>query len=203
MDGTLVDSSRSILCAANQALVSARLPPMELGALVPLIGVPIREIFRRTADAKEEVLDQLVQAYRAAYPGCQRLTTVHAGMADLLADVTAAGGSNVIVTTKSEGVAAGVLKALGLAHHIGGVIGDDGRRPLKPSPIPILDACRLVGVQSSDAVMVGDTLHDAEAARGAGVHFVGVSWGYGSEALRTAGLPVCSDAGQLAAALRR
>jgi phosphoglycolate phosphatase-like HAD superfamily hydrolase len=204
LDGTLVDSSGSILCAANRALASEPgLRPLQMHELRPLIGIPIRDIFRRHLGTPDEsLLDRLVGAYRAAYAGCQALTSVHAGMADLLGRVAAAGARNVVVTTKGEQVARGVLDALGLARHVSGVVGDDGRRPLKPSPVPVADACRLAGAEPGDAVLVGDTAHDAEAARGAGVAFLGVAWGYGSaEGLRKAGWTVCGDAAQLAAAL--
>lgn len=201
MDGTLVDSSDSILCAANQALETAGLLAMDLAELLPLIGIPIRKIFHlRTTD--EPTLDALVAAYRSAYAQCQRMTTINPGIAALLDRLTSAGVCQVIVTTKAEHVALGVLRDLGLDRHFAGVVGDDGRRPLKPSPLPMVDACKLAGVRPEEAVMVGDTLHDWESARGAGVPFVGVSWGYGAaDSLRKVGLRVCDDASQLAEAL--
>ncbi len=42
----------------------------------------------------------------------------------------------------------------------------------------ILKAMREVGVASHDTVMIGDTSYDMEMARAAGVHAIGVSWGY-------------------------
>jgi len=48
------------------------------------------------------------------------------------------------------------------------------QRP-KPAPDQILEACRLLGVPPADAVMIGDSTWDAEAAAGAGCGFVGVA----------------------------
>lgn len=45
----------------------------------------------------------------------------------------------------------------------------------KPAPDQVLAACRLLGVDASDTVMIGDSTWDAEAARGAGCRFVGVA----------------------------
>ena len=38
------------------------------------------------------------------------------------------------------------------------------------------------GIDPADAVMVGDTQGDVDAGRGAGIHTIGVTWGYGSRA---------------------
>lgn len=44
----------------------------------------------------------------------------------------------------------------------------------KPAPDPIIEACRLLEVNPSDSVMIGDSTWDAEAAASAGCGFVGV-----------------------------
>jgi phosphoglycolate phosphatase len=49
------------------------------------------------------------------------------------------------------------------------------------------------GVKPSEAVYVGDALPDAEAARAAGIEFVGVAWGYATaEALQPVSVRVLS-----------
>ena len=51
------------------------------------------------------------------------------------------------------------------------------RSDLRPKPAPdqIVEACRLLGVPPSDAVMIGDSSWDSEAAANAGCRFVGVA----------------------------
>lgn len=51
------------------------------------------------------------------------------------------------------------------------------RADLRPKPAPdqIFEACRLLGVSPSDAVMIGDSSWDAQAAANAGCAFVGVA----------------------------
>ena len=50
------------------------------------------------------------------------------------------------------------------------------RTDLRPKPAPdqIIEACRLLEVNPSDSVMIGDSTWDAEAAANAGCAFVGV-----------------------------
>jgi phosphoglycolate phosphatase len=58
-------------------------------------------------------------------------------------------------------------------------------------------------VPGTDAPLVGDRLHDAEAARANGLPCVGVLWGIGDEAeLRAAGAdPIVATPSELPAAL--
>ncbi len=48
-----------------------------------------------------------------------------------------------------------------------------GQRP-KPAPDGLLSACHALGVDPAEAVMIGDSTWDLEAARAAGTRFVGV-----------------------------
>ena len=50
--------------------------------------------------------------------------------------------------------------------------------PSKPHPAMLERAMAETGSRPGETVFVGDTTFDAEMARGAGVRFVGVAWGY-------------------------
>jgi phosphoglycolate phosphatase len=64
---------------------------------------------------------------------------------------------------------------------------------------------RASGVPAGAAVLVGDEVRDAEAARGAGVAFGAVAWGYGAEAALRAQAPafVFGGVAEIAPALLR
>ena len=55
-------------------------------------------------------------------------------------------------------------------------VSDD--HPSKPNPSMIQSALAETGIDANLAVMIGDTEFDMQMARAAGVHAVGVSWGY-------------------------
>ena len=69
----------------------------------------------------------------------------------------------------------------------------------KPAADMALEAMRLVGVEKSHCVLVGDTLTDSGCARNAGIGFIGVSWGYNKpEILREDGaVAVLTDFAEL------
>jgi HAD superfamily hydrolase (TIGR01549 family) len=51
----------------------------------------------------------------------------------------------------------------------------------KPSPIPLLYACSILGVTPSECVYVGDMVEDVQASKKAGMKVAAVAWGLHSE----------------------
>lgn len=64
-----------------------------------------------------------------------------------------------------------------LGREVDAVIGRSSEMPPKPAPDGLWSACRTLDVNPADAVMIGDSSWDAEAARRAGVSFIGVPSG--------------------------
>lgn len=60
--------------------------------------------------------------------------------------------------------------------------GDKGHSP-KPNPSPLLAAANRIDIEPSGLVMIGDAIWDGEAARRAGMHFIGLRCGGTSDAL--------------------
>jgi len=58
------------------------------------------------------------------------------------------------------------------------VFGGDSFERKKPDPLPLLKTCQALGVAPSQALMVGDSSNDAQAARAAGCPVVLVRYGY-------------------------
>lgn len=89
---------------------------------------------------------------------------------------TFAGMPTAVVTLLPADVAIAVLDYHGL--DVGGVIdivvGRDPHIRPKPEPDGVLEACRRLGVQPVDAVMIGDSTWDAMAAMSAEASFIGV-----------------------------
>jgi phosphoglycolate phosphatase len=81
-----------------------------------------------------------------------------------------------IVTLLAPELVAEVLAAHGI--HVGGeidvIVGRASDVRPKPEPDGLLAACSALGVAPNEAVMIGDSSWDAEAADRAGVPFIGV-----------------------------
>ena len=87
----------------------------------------------------------------------------------------------VCITNKSKEVAEGVLASVFSADSFTLIIGDDGEMPLKPDKAPLLKACRELGITKDEAVMVGDTKTDLDAARNAKMSSIGCLYGFRDE----------------------
>ena len=204
LDGTLLDSRRSIRETMNTVLAERSLPGFSQEELGRLIGHPLRDILA-TKTGDKAAVEAMTHRYRTAYNESGWVTVrVVPGLEDLLRDLRGRGIRNAVVTSKGQQETEILLSDLGISHLFDGVVGDDDVRPLKPDPAPVREGLRLAGARPDDAVMVGDTTFDAGAAKGAGVRFVGVLWGtHDRPTLRAAGaVAVASDASELAKALR-
>ena len=82
-----------------------------------------------------------------------------------------------VMTNDAEAVAEAHLGAAGVRDLFDFVCGFDSGFGAKPDPEPLLAFCRHVQVDPFHTVMVGDSTHDLQAARAAGMAAVGVLTG--------------------------
>jgi phosphoglycolate phosphatase len=82
------------------------------------------------------------------------------------------------LTNKPTAFAKDLLARKGLSGFFGHVYGGDAFPRKKPDPMPLHHACAQLGVAPADALMVGDSANDLEAARAAGMPVVLVPYGY-------------------------
>ncbi len=203
VDGTLIDSQHHICAAMDQAFGEMGLVAPARVDVLGIVGLSLPQAMARLAPGLPLAdLDELVARYKRAfaslradmlsplYPGARAMLDALAAMPEMLLG---------IATGKSRRGLAHILAAHDLARYFVTVqVADD--HPSKPHPSMIHACLRETGVAAGDTVMLGDTSHDMEMARAAGVHRLGVSWGYHRpEALDA---PVISEFAALAGALQ-
>ena len=88
-----------------------------------------------------------------------------------------------IATNDAEASARAHLERHGIAHHFGFVAGYDTGHGAKPGPGQLLEFARRTGVTPERIAMVGDSTHDLDAARAAGMVAVAVLTGTAVEAI--------------------
>ena len=86
-----------------------------------------------------------------------------------------------IITNDTESGARAQAEKLGLDHLFDAIIGYDSGHGRKPDPGQIHAFLDRFGVAAAEAALIGDTMHDLDAARAAGVLAIGVTSGYLSE----------------------
>jgi len=98
------------------------------------------------------------------------------GASDLLRYLRRERGIRIaIITRNCRRVSERLLARMDLEHDL--LVAREDTPEYKPHPVPLLFACRHLGVAPSDAVMVGDLWADIAAGRAAGVRFtLGIHW---------------------------
>lgn len=84
-----------------------------------------------------------------------------------------------IISTRTVAEITMYLAQQDLTGSVAVVIGSDNVERIKPHPLPLLTAARLLGVEPTHALMVGDTRVDVLAAKAAGALAAGVLCGFG------------------------
>jgi phosphoglycolate phosphatase len=186
LDGVLLDSARAIIGCINDALEELgepRRPPADLRRFV---GPPLADGF--TELIGPERAGELVVAYRTRYATASlELTTVFPCMVEVL-EVLGADRPLAVATSKPLAYTKPLCDHLGLTAYFA-VIEGPSMAEIEPKTDTLRRALDRLGLApGADAPMIGDRLHDIEAAHANGLRCVGVLWGFGTEEeLRTAG----------------
>lgn len=123
--------------------------------------------------------DEVCEYYASIFPeNSTYQAEAYPGIKECITALKEKGIAVVCITNKSKEVAEGVLASVFSADSFTLIIGDDGEMPLKPDKAPLLKACRELGITKDEAVMVGDTKTDLDAARNAKMSSIGCLYGF-------------------------
>lgn len=182
LDGTLVDSVADIELNLNRALADLGLSPVTLAQVRDWVGRGASRLVycvldhqRQSPDLHDALLARFMARYEATV--CEA-STPYAGVRELLAACRAEGLHLACVTNKPYVPARGLLAALDLLESFDLLLGGDSLVHKKPHPEPLRHCLRHFGVKADEALMVGDSRNDVEAARAAGVKVLAVPYGY-------------------------
>ncbi|MGH8230494.1 MAG: phosphoglycolate phosphatase [Steroidobacteraceae bacterium] len=187
LDGTLLDTVEAISAALNRALAERGLDTVPVEQVRRMIGrgapmLIVRALAHLGVQLESAEQAQLLQRYLAHYhdieSGAQSSDALYAGVRECLRSLAAIDLRLAVVTNKPQQISIGLLRRLDLNRWIDAVIGGDSCERRKPDPQPLLLACQALQVVSSDALMIGDSINDVQAARAAGMPVLCVPYGY-------------------------
>ena len=121
---------------------------------------------------------RFAERYREIYYAIDFDPEPFAGIVETLDAMRADGLDLAVVTSKISWGATGELTRMGLLDRFATVVGHDDCERHKPEPDPLFVAMeRMVLDEPSQIAYVGDTPADVKAARAAGCHAIGATWG--------------------------
>lgn len=184
LDGTLADTSRDLISAANACFrglghgevldpVADAATAFRGGRAMLRLGLGrVRPGFTEAeVDAQYPIL---LAAYEA---DIDRHTRLYPGAAEAVEALRGAGYRVGICTNKPAGLAETLMARLGVRDLFGSLVGADSLPVRKPDPAPYRAAVERAGGAVGQSLLVGDTVTDRETARAAGVPAVLVSFG--------------------------
>ncbi|MCY7343523.1 MAG: HAD family hydrolase [Pseudonocardia sp.] len=192
LDGTLLDTPSAIVSTIGTVLADLGHPRPAPAAVRGTVGRPLAEAFRALAGPLDD--DEVAEATRRyllrfrddVLPRARGLVFPH--VEDGLRELRGAGFGLAVATSKFTASARALLDAAGLLGLFDAVVGADEVSRPKPHPEMGVLVLRRMGVVAADAVMVGDTVHDIDMARSAGIASIAVTYGVGDR-------PTLLDAG--------
>lgn len=193
LDGTLIDSVPDLSAAVDVMLTAIGRSPAGAEQVENWIGNGADMLVRRALCHGNEAhalalspQDLLLprkyfdQAYLAAL---HQATGVFAGVDEFLQNVPV---PKVIITNKPRMFTEPLIASLGWTGLFSFFVCGDDFSEKKPSPMPLLKACEKLAVPVNRALMIGDSRHDIQAAKAAGIASIAVSYGYNhGEAIST------------------
>jgi pyrophosphatase PpaX len=177
LDGTLIDSIELILGAMRHAFTGfdGDAPTDEQWRAG--IGIPLHTALRQFAPDEAEV-ERLFGRYREyQLEHHDQLIRPYEGIIEAIQAFSAAGHPIALVTSKSDWMAKKALVLVGLDALIPVIVGCDTCVNHKPHPEPVERALALLGARADNALFFGDSPHDVQSGRAAGVFTAGVTWG--------------------------
>lgn len=181
LDGTLVDSAPDLAGAGNDMRAARGLAPLPYEQFRPMVGAGARGMVKIALaqgpeDTDFEALrDEFLQRYEERMT---RLTGLFPDCVPMLAAMDHRALRWGIVTNKAQRFTTPLVRVLALDTRAAVVVSGDTTPHAKPHPAPLLEAARLMNVDPSACVYVGDDLRDVQAGRAAGMCTVAAAWGY-------------------------
>ena len=176
-DGTLIDSAVTIADCIQEAARDMGLPVPDRDTASHVIGLGLHDSLRQAVPALQaERYVEFVGRYRKHFLAHEDSMQLFPGVRELLSHLSERGHRLALATGKSRRGLEHALEASGLAHRFVATRCGDETDP-KPHPAMLLELMRELEVGPLSSLMIGDTSHDLEMARAAGVAAVGVTYG--------------------------
>ena len=179
VDGTLLDTREGVLSAVKHTIETFQLPMPEHEVLLTFIGPPIQDSFAKHFDVDAETVAKMADEFRAYYRDVSLLQAKpYEGIYELMDELVRRDVKIAVATYKRQDYALSILKHFGFDKYSNVLYGADFEGKLKK--MDIIEKCikELGSTDYRNAVMIGDSWHDANGANQIGVDFIGVTYGF-------------------------
>ena len=185
LDGTLLDTVADLANATNWALEQCGYPTHPVDAYYQFVGNGISKLFARALPAalstENNVLrirSLFVPYYNEHNADCSR---PYPGVIELLNELQSRGVLIAVASNKYHEATVKLVRHFFSGINFAAILGQREDVPIKPAPDIVYDILQGTGIDTEQALYVGDSGVDMQTALNAGVESVGVTWGFRSE----------------------
>lgn len=184
LDGTLIDSIRLILDSYHHTLQVHGFTARSDDEWLAGVGTPLRTQFAQLGVTPEQ-MNALIETYREYNIAHHDARVIpYNGAVDLIRRVKDGGYQVGLVTSKNRQGAIRGLTLAGITEHFDVLVCADDVENAKPHPEPALKAMRQLHASPGATLFIGDSVHDMQCGKAAGVRTAAVLWGpFGREHL--------------------
>ena len=184
LDGTLVDTAPDFKNSINYMLNELNESEVSLEEIRNWVGYGARELIRRTVVDKniphdEQRIEEMLKIFLLHYThNIDDDSVLFNNVRNVLEFLKDNGIKLAVCTNKMERLSNILLEKLNVLHMFDYLVGGDSLSKSKPDPYPLLNICEKLNTEISDSIMIGDSVTDLNAGKGAGMPVVLVSYGY-------------------------
>jgi Predicted phosphatases len=179
MDGTICDTSEGIFNSIHYVEKSMGLRPASIEQMRTHLGPPITEAYSKNYKLSGSDLERAVILHRE-YSLSKGLyeSKVYDLIPELMQMLKKHGIKISIATLKNEDIARKIVKHHNLDQYIDFVFGALPNQKMNKEEI--INKCIIASeCEKSETILIGDSIHDFEGAKGCGIDFIAVTYGYG------------------------
>lgn len=179
VDGTLIDGTIGILSSLKKTFKRLNLEMPIKEQLLQFIGPPLQFTCEKQFNMSESEADDFAKIFRDYYcTGDIYKAQLYPDIYKLMEFLKMYKIKLGIATYKREDLVIELIKHFELYKFMDSICGADNENTLKK--IDILNkSINQLSINTSNALFIGDSYHDALAANGLGVDFLGVTYGFG------------------------
>jgi len=173
-DGTLIDSNEIIVNSLNETALKFTGSVLSEKELQSILGKPLSVQMKEIKAERWEELDTFYRQYYRSHRDA--LTKIFHGTKDMLEGLKSSGCVLGIVSNKGQSGIQHGLEMFDLKSYFDVVISSDDVLQKKPHVECIEKALAVLEGTLSETMIVGDSIHDIECGKNAGIKTVLVDW---------------------------
>lgn len=172
MDGVLTDSFSAWSFIINDAMKAIGKKPLTKAELKKHFGQPVEK--DQETHFKGYTIEQIRKLYLKYYFNYWEKIKLFPDTIPVLKEVCGNGWKVGLISNSTKEIINPVMKRHKIAKYFDVVMSMDDVKNRKPHPEMVIKACKVLGVKTSETVVIGDTQNDMIAGKKAGCMTIGI-----------------------------